>query len=200
MFVKKFLILVTILPVLQGCLATFQTAQTLKRGETKKFVAFYYPFSYRVGAKGGLTNHTELEFILDGIVFLPPVPHSVYLGLKQGLFSEKFVSSAILARGGFTHTDFAYQTALLLSLSFPQSVLTVGTGVVYHPGYPYCDIFEPCYKKNCPAYHFLVNLEAKNTPPKAVDIILEMNFLEMFKDQNEGRFDYFTAGVGFVWK
>jgi len=101
-FARKLIIVFLLLPILQGCIATFQTAQTLKRGETDKIFALYYPFSYRAGVRGGLTDWTELEFMMDGIVFLPPVPHSFYLGLKQKLFCMSFVSAAALARGGFS--------------------------------------------------------------------------------------------------
>jgi len=206
MSAKKFIIVLLILPILQGCIATFQTAQTLKRGESEKIFAVYYPFSYRMGVRGGLSNWTELEFMMDGIVFLPPFPHSFYLGLKQKLISESFVSSAMLARAGFsrmaqeTGGDYAYQADLLLSLSAPQNVLTLGAGVIRHPAYPFCDFLSSSCHETVPAYHLMINLKMNNTPPKKLGLLLEVNLLEMFEDEKPGRIDEFTAGAAIVWK
>ncbi len=76
---KKNILLFLSTILFSGCLATFETAQIMKKVESEKLFAIYMPLSYRAQWKIGVTDNTDLELLLDGMLWLPPFPHSAYL-------------------------------------------------------------------------------------------------------------------------
>jgi hypothetical protein len=187
-----------------GCLATFETAQTMGKGESEKFFGIYWPPSYRFQGKTGITNSTDLEFIMDGMLWLPPLPHSAYLGLKQKVFDTGFVKSALLVRGGVfflpeqNATGFPCQSDLLISLCSRDLIATIGGGIVSHPAYGF-DFFGYSSYEFKPAYHLNFSLTLVEECSKR-DIMFEVNFIEFLDNKGPSKFDKYTAGIGFSWR